>query len=76
MNKFNKHITYRHDTSSSILDIRVISVYHVNSERTDLRIEYVHRSNGRIQYTGKGQNGHTDKVSIKSSDYKYWRALK
>lgn len=74
MRKFEKYTRYRHHTNAT-LDIRILKVYHVNEHRTKLKVEYVHRVGDRIQYTGKGQDWHTDKVSIKSEDYKYWRVV-
>jgi len=70
--KFYKDSNYEHETSAATLYIRVVNVIHVNSKRAVLKVNYLHKLSGRIQYTGTGITGYTDTIRILTEDFKYW----
>lgn len=67
---------YRHIAANSSLDIKVLSVDHINAKRAKLKVQYVLKLTRRVQYTGKGARGHTDRIVVKSDQWKYWKPVK
>lgn len=73
--KFLKGNIYRHRNPHSSLDMEVISVLTSNEERVKLKVRFLHRTNGKVQYTGKGKDYHTDTVRILSEHYGDWKCI-
>ena len=62
---------YEHSGPSSLY-IKVLKIRHVSPERVKLQVQFYHKHNDRIQYTGKGSTGHTDEIRIMKEDFQYW----
>lgn len=73
--KFMAGATYRHVRDFCTFDIKVIIVDHVNAARTKLKIMYINKFSSSIQYTGRGRDGITDRVTIKAEDYDQWTRI-
>lgn len=74
VSKFKKGV-WRHSNKHASLDIKILKIVHINDERTKLKVMYISRSSGDLQYTGRGSDGYTDTVRILKSDYDNWRKI-
>ncbi len=73
--KFLRGNIYRHCNPHSSLDMEVISILAQNQDRVKLKVRFLHRNNGRVQYTGKGKDLHTDTVRVLNKDFENWTLI-
>lgn len=73
---FKPYVVYEHCNKHASLYMKVLSVIHANSERVKLKINYIVKHTGRVQYTGKGVDHHSDTVCIALKDFKNWEVAK
>jgi hypothetical protein len=69
---FHKDGSFEHSNPNTTLYIRVLSVIHLNEERIKLKVNYHHKTNDRMQYTGIGATGYSDTIVIKRKDFANW----
>jgi len=70
--KFTPNKTYRHSNPNTSVDIHIISIEDKDSNSIRMKVTYIQRHNGRIQYTG---NGMSDEIEIKIKDLEYWSEI-
>lgn len=69
---FYRNGSFEHSNPNTTLYIKVIGILALNEERIKLKVNYHHKTNDRLQYTGRGVTGHTDTIVIKRKDFKNW----
>lgn len=71
-----KYAKYRHSDPNATLDVLVLNILHVYPDKYKLKVHYINKFTGRIQYTGVGRNGDTDTVCISKEDFKYFTIIR
>lgn len=72
---FTKDQLYRHSNPNASLDIYVIDVISEEDKAYSLRVNYITRNLGNLQYTGKGEDGFTDFIEIQKENIKDWKPV-
>ena len=71
---FRKGGIYKHINPHASLYLVVLAVHHQNEHRTKMKVQYMHK-NGRIQYTGKGVDQHSEQIRIPTDQFKDWTLI-
>ena len=74
MNKFIPGCTYSHDTAKD-LDILVLKVRYQDEKRSRLLIKWISKLTGKVQVFPGGRADGLDNITVKSTDYLYWKLL-
>lgn len=72
---FNSGSTYRHSSTYTTCDMKVLSICHVNSDYCKMKVQYINKSSGDLQYCASGVSGHTSTIEIKVKDIHNWTRL-
>ena len=71
---FSRGNIYKHRNPHASLYLVVLAVHHQNEHRAKMKIQYMHK-NGRIQYTGKGKDQHSEQIRIPTNQFKDWTCI-